>query len=107
VQYLKAGMQVDVYKVGTDAKRYTLTIVEINKDPKRFTFSNQNITVSDNDEVWLAGTKGTLSRFWNTDSPLLRPPISCKFPPEKTSPQLSQDTARTTTAYSCSLRIHS
>jgi hypothetical protein len=69
VQYLKAGMQVDVYKVGTDAKRYTLTIVEINKDPKRFTFSNQNITVSDNDEVWLAGTKGTLSRFWNTDSP--------------------------------------
>jgi hypothetical protein len=23
VQYLKAGMQVDVYKVGTEAKRYT------------------------------------------------------------------------------------
>jgi hypothetical protein len=46
VQYLKAGMQVDIYKVGTEALRYSgLTIVAIDKAGKRFTFSNQSITV--------------------------------------------------------------
>lgn len=69
-QYLKAGMQIDVYKAGTEAKIVSaLTIVSIDKKNKRFTFQPQSLTVTDNDEVWLSGTKGTLSHFWNTDDP--------------------------------------
>lgn len=70
VQYLKAGMTVDVYKAGTEAKIVSaLPIVSIDKKNKRFTFQPQSLQVSDNDEVWLTGTKGTLSYFWNTDYP--------------------------------------
>lgn len=84
VAYLKAGMQVDIYKAGTEAKIYTaLTIVAIDKASKRFTFSNQSITVSDNDEVWLTTTKGTLSRFWNTDYPSPQDVEFIQVPPGK------------------------
>lgn len=84
IQYLKAGMSVDIYKAGTEAIRYSaLTVVAIDKAGKRFTFSNQSITVSDNDEVWLNGTKGTLSRFWNTDSPTPQTADFLQVPPGK------------------------
>lgn len=84
VQYLKPGMQVDIYKAGTEAIRYSaLTIVAIDKASKRFTFSNQSITVLDNDEVWLSGTKGTLSRFWNTDYPNSQTADFIQVPPGK------------------------
>jgi hypothetical protein len=77
-------MQVDIYKAGTEAIRYTaLTIVAIDKASKRFTFSNQSITVSDNDEVWLTTTKGTLSRFWNTDYPTPQDVEFIQVPPGK------------------------
>lgn len=68
VQYLKAGMSIDIYKAGTEAKIVTsLSIVSVDKKNNRVGFGASSINVSDNDEVWLAGTKGTLSRFWNTD----------------------------------------
>lgn len=91
VQYLKVGMTVDVYKAGTEAKIISaLPIVSIDKKNKRFTFQPQNLQVSDNDEVWLTGTKGTLSRFWNTDYPTnetadyIRIPPGNEFTPEIT-----------------------
>lgn len=67
-QYLKVGMQVDIYGAGTEAKKVSaLTIVSIDKKNERITFLDTTIDVADNDEIWLTGTKGTLSRFWNTD----------------------------------------
>ncbi len=68
VQYLKAGMNIDVYQAGTEAKIVSsLAIVSVDKKNNRISFGATTITVSDNDEIWLTGTKGTLSRFWNTD----------------------------------------
>lgn len=68
VQYLKAGMSVDVYKAGTEAKiQSAIAIVSVDKKNNRITFDPIAIDVSDNDEIWLTGSKGTLSRFWNTD----------------------------------------
>lgn len=82
VQYLKAGMTVDIYKAGTEAKIVSaLPIVSIDKKNKRFTFQPQSLQVSDNDEVWLTGTKGTLSYFWNTDYPTNETSDFLKVPP--------------------------
>jgi len=70
VQYLKAGMTVDIYSAGTEAKIVSaLPIVSVDKKNNRISFNPTSITVLDNDEIWLTGTKGTLSRFWNTDYP--------------------------------------
>ncbi|CAB4176140.1 hypothetical protein UFOVP1522_11 [uncultured Caudovirales phage] len=67
-QYLKVGMSVDIYGAGTEAKKISaLSIISINKNSNRITFAPTTINVSDNDEIWLTGTKGTVSRFWNTD----------------------------------------
>lgn len=67
-KYLKVGMTVDIYGAGTEAKKVSaLPIVSIDKKNNKFTFAATTINVADNDEVWLTGTKGTLSRFWNTD----------------------------------------
>jgi hypothetical protein len=68
VRYLKAGMQIDIYGSGTENKKVSgLTIVSVDKKNDRISFVDSSIDVSDNDEIWLTGTKGTLSRFWNTD----------------------------------------
>jgi len=84
VQYLKAGMTVDIYKAGTEAKIVSaLPIVSIDKKNKRFTFQPQSLNVSDNDEVWLTGTKGTLSYFWNTDYPTNENADFLRVPPGK------------------------
>lgn len=84
VQYLKVGMTVDIYKAGTEAKIVSaLPIVSIDKNNKRFTFQPQTLNVSDNDEVWLTGTKGTLSRFWNTDNPTNETADFIRIPPGK------------------------
>lgn len=67
-QYLKIGMSVDVYGAGTEAKKVSgLTIISVDKKNNRISFGPSQITVADNDEIWLTGTKGTLSRFWNID----------------------------------------
>lgn len=67
-QYLKVGMQIDIYGAGTEAKKQSaITIVSVNKKDNRITFAATAIDVADNDEIWLTGTKGTLSRFWNVD----------------------------------------
>lgn len=67
-RYLKVGMQVDIYGAGTEAKKQTaITIISVDKKNERITFAPTTIDVADNDEIWLTGTKGTLSRFWNTD----------------------------------------
>lgn len=68
VQYLKPGMSVDIYGAGTEAKKVSsLPIVTVDKKNNRISFGATQITVADNDEIWLTGTKGTLSRFWNID----------------------------------------
>lgn len=67
-RYLKVGMQVDIYGAGTEAKKQSaITIISVDKKNERISFAATSIDVSDNDEIWLTGTKGTLSRFWNTD----------------------------------------
>lgn len=67
-QYLKIGMQLDIYGAGTEAKKVAgLTIISVDKKNERISFADTTIDISDNDEIWLTGTKGTLSRFWNTD----------------------------------------
>lgn len=84
VQYLKSGMSIDIYRAGTEAKIVSaLPIVSIDKKNKRFTFNPQSLNVSDNDEVWLSGTKGTLSYFWNTDYPTNETADFLRVPPGK------------------------
>lgn len=69
-RWLKAGMSVDIYSAGTEAKQVSaVTIISVDKKNKRISFAPTQINVKDNDEIWLTGTKGTLSRFWNTDDP--------------------------------------
>lgn len=68
VKYIKVGMQLDIYGAGTEAKKVSaLTVISVDKKNNRFSFADTSINVADNDEIWLTGTKGTLSRFWNTD----------------------------------------
>lgn len=68
VRYIKVGMQLDIYGAGTEAKKVSgLTVISVDKKNNRFSFVDTSINVDDNDEIWLTGTKGTLSRFWNTD----------------------------------------
>lgn len=68
VKYIKVGMQLDIYSAGTEAKQVSaLTVVSVDKKNNRFSFIDTTIDVKDNDEVWLTGSKGTLTRFWNTD----------------------------------------
>lgn len=68
VQYIKAGMQLDIYSGGTEAQLVTgLTVVAVDKKNNYFSFEMATLNIKDNDEIWLTGTKGTLSRFWNTD----------------------------------------
>lgn len=67
-RYLKVGMQIDIYGAGTEYKKQSgIPIISVDKKNERITFAATLIDVSDNDEIWLTGTKGTLSRFWNTD----------------------------------------
>lgn len=67
-RYLKPGMQIDVYGAGTSTKKQSaITLVSVNKKDEVITFGATAINVTDNDEIWLTGSKGTLSRFWNTD----------------------------------------
>lgn len=67
-RYLKVGMQLDIYGAGTEAKKVSgITIISVDKKNERISFVPTQINVADNDEIWLTGSKGTLSRFWNTD----------------------------------------
>jgi hypothetical protein len=67
-RYLKVGMQVDIYGAGTEAKKQSaIPVISVDKKNERITFAATAIDVLDNDEIWLTGTKGTLSRYWNTD----------------------------------------
>jgi hypothetical protein len=68
VQYIKVGMSLDIYGAGTEAKKQSaITVVSVDKAQNKFSFADTLIDIKDNDEIWLTGTKGTLSRFWNTD----------------------------------------
>lgn len=67
VRYLKVGMSIDAYSGGTEAKVGTVVVTYVDKKNNRIGFNPTNFIVKDNDELWLTGTKGTLSRFWNTD----------------------------------------
>lgn len=68
VRYLKVGMQIDIYGAGTEAKKQSaITIISVDKKNERISFAATAIDVADNDEIWVAGSKGSLSRFWNTD----------------------------------------
>ncbi len=68
VQYLKPGMQIDIYGAGSENKKHAgITIISVDKKNNRISFAATSIDVLDNDEIWLINTKGTLSRFWNVD----------------------------------------
>lgn len=83
-RYLKVGMQIDLYTAGTEAQQNTaITIISVDKKNKRISFAPTQITIKDNDELWLTGTKGTLSRFWNTDDPTPETADWFKVPPGK------------------------
>lgn len=83
-RWLKVGMSVDIYTGSTEAKQVSaLTIISIDKKNKRITFAATQLTVQDNDEIWLTGTKGTLSRYWNTDDPTPETADWFKVPPGK------------------------
>lgn len=85
-QYLKAGMSLDIYSAGTEAKQVSsLVIISVDKKNKRISFAPTQISIKDNDEIWLTGTKGTLSRFWNTDDPTPESADWFKVPPGKES----------------------
>lgn len=85
-RYLKPGMQVDIYSAGTEAKQVSaLTIISVDKNNRKISFAASQISVKDNDEIWLTGTKGTLSRFWNTDDPTPESADWFKVPPGKES----------------------
>lgn len=61
-------MQVDIYGAGTEAKSIgSYNCLGQSRKDNRITFAATAIDVKDNDEIWLTGTKGTPSRFWNTD----------------------------------------
>lgn len=83
-RYLKIGMSVDIYGKGTEAKKVSaLTIISVDKKNNRFSFAPQQIDISDNDEIWLSGTKGTLSIFWNADDPTPESSDWLRVPPSK------------------------
>jgi hypothetical protein len=70
VRYVKAGMSFDLYKGGTNAKVATaLTVVSVDKVNNRISFADTQLTLKDNDELWLTGRKDKLTYFWNTDYP--------------------------------------
>jgi hypothetical protein len=69
-RYLKAGMVVDIYKSGTEARLVNgLTIISIDKEQEKITFAPTQLNLPDNAEIWSSGRKGKLSLFWNTDYP--------------------------------------
>jgi len=79
-------MQIDIYGAGTEGLKNTgIVIVSVNKKDKRIGFAPQSLTVADNDEIWLTGTKGTLNRFWNTDYPTAEASDFLRVPPSKES----------------------
>lgn len=67
-RYIKVGMTVDIYGAGSENRKVSgLTVISVDKKNEKFSFADTSVDVKDNDEIWLSGTKGTLSRFWNTD----------------------------------------
>lgn len=83
-QWLKVGMQLDIYGAGTEGKKVSaLTIISVDKKNNRISFAATQLTVADNDEIWLTGTKGTLSHFWNVDDPTPETADWEKIPPGK------------------------
>lgn len=69
VRYLKAGMAIDVYAKNGGAKLYDLTITAVDKTTNTISFASTNITVTNNDEIYLDGRHGLLNTLWNTDYP--------------------------------------
>lgn len=86
VRYLKVGMQLDIYGASSENKKVSsLTIISVDKKNNRISFADTSIDVLDNDEIWLAGSKGTLSRFWNKDYPTPETADWDRVPPSKES----------------------
>lgn len=82
VRYLKAGMAIDIYTGGTNAKIVdSLTIVSVDKKNNKITFSPTTVNVKDNDELWLEDRKGKLSVLWNTDYPTPESADYLRIPP--------------------------
>lgn len=82
VRYLKVGMSIDIYSAGTDAKvQSAITIISVNKSKNIITFAPTQISVKDNDELWLVGRKGQLSVLHNTDYPTPESSDFLRIPP--------------------------
>lgn len=85
-RYIKVGMSLDIYTGGTEGKiQSSITVISVDKKNNRFSFAPTQIDVKDNDEIWLTGTKGTLSRFWNTDYKTPETSDYERVPPSKES----------------------
>ncbi len=86
VRYLKVGMALDIYGASSENQKVSgLTIVSVDKKNNRISFADTLVDVLDNDEVWLSGSKGSLSRFWNTDYPTPESADWDRVPPGKES----------------------
>lgn len=86
VRYLKVGMSLDIYGASSENKKVSaLTIVSVDKKNNRISFADTLVDVLDNDEIWLSGSKGSLSRFWNTDYPTPETSDWDRVPPGKES----------------------
>lgn len=94
VRYLKPGMTVDVYGAGTEAKKVSaLTIISVDKKNNRISFAATSVDVADNDEIWLTGRKGKLTRFWNTDHPTAESADFLAIEPAEDSESIPEITA--------------
>lgn len=70
VRYLKVGMSIDIYSAQTtNLKQQAIQITSVDKLNNMIGFSNQNINVAINDEVWISGKFNQLTTLWNTDYP--------------------------------------
>lgn len=86
VKYIKVGMSLDIYAAGTDAKQVSaLQVVSVDKKNNRISFADTQMILKDNDELWLTDTKGSLSRFWNTDYKTPETADWLRVPPGKES----------------------
>lgn len=95
VTYLKPGMQVDVYGANSNNKKVAaLTIISVyrNNTGSFITFTPTTIDVLDNDELWLTGRKGKLTRFWNTDWPNIESAESIDIPVAEDSENIPEIT---------------
>jgi len=64
-KYIKVGDAIDIYTHATDSKVEDIAVTGVT-DEDTITFTSSAIDVSDNDDIYIDGTKGTLGVKWDT-----------------------------------------